>query len=744
MSGERQDKKKGNLGRPCSIRSQDHPERQDQTGVAAQGPVTNSSRGPKRNTVPRAVQSTSTPITPESPRANVRDWDDNDERSGIPGGWPSANSNPQFRDGIYHSPSASTSWTDDLSASSQDTMVESEPQRPSQHHNRSPFGRNVMQRREPAPLSSEGSSSSHSTRTRPRAANLSEYDNRAARDPRTPTAERVEMDSPPTRRISPHATSPDNFPANADEEDEVLARVLEESRLEFEAIEQARLVGDQPNAPSYSPVVGSYSQPVAGNYNAEEDEEFLSVLEESRLEALAVEESLREEAEALERSRLEALQAKKEQDREAQAKEQLRRRVQATERLRLEAEANEKEKLRLEAESKEQHRLKAQAKEQLRLETEAKEQLRLEAEAKEKLRLEALKGPLVNPRFVSGPGDSPKALDHFIPPRTNPSTVKTMLSPSESQEVDGRDPESSLLHSILSPSQIKDFNSASDSASPPRGTTGHSQTNVSSGVRSAPPFDFPSTSFVPPVDVFPSTKLHLDFIEDSSPSLFNPSTIGEGSRVGTVDNALDSDHAASTIFSAPIMADKYGNPDFKSRYHASSDANLFPSITFSPPTNTILSPSNLENTEATDLDASEQPEAKQTESSTDFHTTFARQDHFSVNAFFPNTMESTIHNYDLNNSDFVGSERFPFQSLPREFDTTASNSDDTKDVFIPPPDSTLSFKLQNLHYLENTVDTGFEFSTIAASTSLPETRDNASSSISETPLSFFVPPVNIF
>ena len=157
MSGERQDKKRGNLGRPCwFFRSQDHLERQDQTGVAAQGPVTNSSRGPKRNTVPRAVQSTSTPITPESPRANVRDWDDNDERSGIPGGWPSANSNPQFRDGIYHSPSASTSWTDDLSASSQDTMVESEPQRPSQHRNRSPFGRNVMQRREPAPLSSEG------------------------------------------------------------------------------------------------------------------------------------------------------------------------------------------------------------------------------------------------------------------------------------------------------------------------------------------------------------------------------------------------------------------------------------------------------------------------------------------------------------------------------------------------------------------------------------------------------------
>jgi hypothetical protein len=112
-------------------------------------------------------------------------------------------------------------------------------------------------------------------------------------------------------------------------------------------------------------------------------------------------------------------------------------------------------------------------------------------------------------------------------------------------------------------------------------------------------------------------------------------------------------------------------------------------------------------------------------------------------------MESATHN-NLNHSDFVGSEIF--QSPPRHFHTTVSNSDDAKDLFIPPPTSTLPFKLQNLHHLENTTGSGFDFSAIAASTSLPETStslpethdNNESSSISENPLSFFVPPVNIF
>lgn len=784
MSGERQDKKV-KFGRLFSFRSQDHPESREQRVVAAQGPVYDTSGRPNRNTVPPTVQSTSIPITLESFHANGRDWDNDDERSGIPGGWQSANLNPQFRDGIYPNPSVSTSSTDDLLASSKDTTLELESQRPSQHHDRSSYGRKLRRSHEPTPLSPEGPSSPHSTRTRTRAINLSESDNRTVRDPRTPTAESVEMDSTPMHRISPHDTSPDNLPANPDEADEELARVLEESRLEFEMIEQTRLVFDQHNAPSYSPLVGSYSQPVAGNDNLEEDEEFLRVLEESRLEALAVEESLRGEAEALERSRLEAIRqscqealdksraeaqekkilrleaqsqerkrqeeveglarfrpekirqsrikaldrsqreaqakeqqcprinAKEQQYREAQVKDPLRPRVQATERLRLEAEAKEKQQLRLEVESKEQLRLKSQAKEKVRLEVETKEQSNLET----------FNVPLVKSRFVSGRGVSPKPLDHFIPPRTNPRTLKAMLSPSESREADGRDPETSLLHSILSPSQIEHFNSASDNVSPRIGTTGHSQTNVSAGVRSAPYFDFPSTTFVPPKDVSPSTKPHLESIQHTSPSLFNSSTIGEGTKVGTVDNAFDSDyHSASTIFSASIMASKYGYPESKSPCHASSDAVLFPSLTFLPPTNIILSASDLENIDAMDPNTSKQPEAKQPESSTDFHTTFAHEDHYKYsNAFFPNTMESTTHNDNLSGSNFVGSERLLFQSLPREFDTTVSNSDDAKDVFIPPPDSTLPFKFQNLHHLKYT---------IATSTGLPETHNNKSSSIS--------------
>jgi len=138
MSGERQDQKKGKFPRLFSFRSQDRPESLDRTGVAAQGSVTNSSRRPNSNTIPRVLQSTSTPNIPEGPHAKARDRDDDDGKPGIPGGWPSANLNPQFRDGIYQSPSLATSWTDDLSASSQDTAVESEPQTPSQPRNRSP------------------------------------------------------------------------------------------------------------------------------------------------------------------------------------------------------------------------------------------------------------------------------------------------------------------------------------------------------------------------------------------------------------------------------------------------------------------------------------------------------------------------------------------------------------------------------------------------------------------------------